>query len=108
MDGVGELGRVDDRRPAGPPALRGGDRPGVRCPLQGVGAFVLTEQRQQHQRQLCHRIGWVGRVDPDRVSRVPQPDALLGQLVDQVQRVPHRAAQPVQGVHNDHVTGPGI
>jgi len=40
-------------------------------------------------------------------ARLRTPTA-LGELVDQVQGVPHSAAQPVQGVHHDHVTGPGV
>jgi len=95
-------------RPADPPALRGRDRPGVRGPLQGVGALHLAEQRQQHDRELRHRVRRVGRVDPDRVGEVAHPDAALGQLVNEVEGVPNGPAQPVQGVHHDHITVPGV
>ncbi len=76
--------------------------------MRPVGAFHLPEQGEQHDGELGHRIGRVAGVDPDRVSQVADPDAALGKLVDQVQRVPHGAAQAVQGVHHDHVTGAGV
>jgi hypothetical protein len=85
----------------------GGHRAGVRRPLAGVGPFHLGEQRQQHRRQLPHRVGRVGRVDLDRIGQVTHPHLTLGQLMDQVQRVPHGAAQPVQGVYHDLIASPG-
>ncbi len=86
----------------------GSDGAGVGGPLEGVGAFHLPEQREQHDGELSQRIGWVARVDPDRAGQVADPDTALGELVDQVQGVTHRAAQPVQGVHHDHVPRPGV
>src|SRR5450759_1478596 len=85
------------------PAIGGGHGPGVRGPLEGVGAFHLAEQRQQHHRQLGHRVVRVRGVDPDRVGQVPHPDPALGEFVDEVEGVPHGAAEPVQGVHHDRV-----
>jgi hypothetical protein len=96
------------RRPADPPALRGGHRAGVRGPFQGVGAFHLPEQRQQDDGELRHRILRIRGVDPDRVGEVAHPDPARGQVVDQVQRVAHGAPEPVEGVHHDHVLGAGV
>jgi len=104
---ISQHGRVQQARAAHLPAVRGRHRPGVRRPLAGVGAFHLGEQRQQHHRQLPHRIGRVGRVDLDRIGQVAHPDAALGQLMDQVQRVTHGAAQPVQGVDHDYIASLG-
>ena len=96
-------GGVDEHRPADTPSLGGGDRAGVRGALERVGALHLRKQRQQHHRKLRHRILRVGRVDPDWVGEVAHPDPPLRELVDQVQRVAHRPAEPIEGVHHDHV-----
>ncbi len=69
--GVGELVRVNHRQPADPAARGGGNRSGVRGPLEGVGALHLPEQRQQSHRQLRHRVGGVGQVDPNRIWSGP-------------------------------------
>jgi len=37
------------------------------------------------------------------VGEIAHPHPALGQLMDQVQHVPHGAAQPVQGVDHDHI-----
>ena len=47
-------------------------------------------------------------VDADRVGQVAHPDPARGQVVDQVQGVAHGAAEPVQGVHHDHVPVAGV
>jgi len=75
--GVGELVRVDQDGPADPPPFRGRDGAGVRGSFQGVGAFHLPEQCQQHDRELSHRIGGVRGVDLDRVGEVADPDSPL-------------------------------
>ncbi len=106
--GVGELGRVDQDGPADPPAFRGRDRPGVRGSLQGVGAFHLPEQRQQHDREPGHRVRRVRRIDPDRIGEVTHSHAALCELVDQVESVADGAAEPVQGVHHDHIAVAGV
>jgi hypothetical protein len=49
--------------------------------LQGVGAFHLGEQRQQHHSELRHRIIRAGRIDTDRVGKVTHADAALAQVV---------------------------
>jgi len=91
-----------------PPAVRGRDRPGVRRPLKGVGALHLSKQRQQHDGEVGHRVAVVGGVDPDRVGEVAHPDAAPGQLMNEVEGVPDGPPQPVQGVHDDHVTVAGV
>jgi len=107
VHGVSELGRVDQDGPADPPAFRGRDGAGVRGSFQAVGALHLPKQGQQHDRELGHRVRRVGRVDLDRVGQVTHPDAALGELVDRAKRVADGPAEPVQGVHHDHVTGAG-
>jgi hypothetical protein len=88
--GVVELGGVDEDGPADAAAFRGRDRSGVR------GSLHLTEQRQQHDRQLRHRIVGVAGVDLDRVGEVADTDLALGELVDQVQGVADRSTKPVE------------
>jgi len=58
--------------------------------------------------ELGHRIGGVRGVDLDRVGEVAHPDAALGELVDEVKGVADGAAEPVQGVHHDHVAVAGV
>jgi hypothetical protein len=74
MPGVVEFVGAEHDRPADPPPLRFGDGAGVRCTFRGVGALHLTEQRQQHHRQLHRRI-LPGGVNPDWVGEVPYSDA---------------------------------
>jgi len=81
---------------------------GVRGSFQGVGAFHLPEQRQQHDGELGHRVGRVRGVDLDRVGEVTNPDSPLGELVDEVEGVADGATEPVQGVHHDHVAVAGV
>ena len=69
-----------------------------------VRPLRLTEQRQQHDRELRHRILRIARVNLDRVGEVPDTNLALGQLVDQVQGIPDRPTEPVERVHDDHVT----
>lgn len=101
--GVGQFGGVDHAGSAGPPALAGGDGSGVGGAFDGVGAFHLAEEGEHDHGQLGHRVLGVGGVDPDGVGQVPHADAAVGEVVDEVQGVPHGAAQSVQGVHDDHV-----
>ncbi len=103
MRGVAELCGVDENRPADTAAFRGRDRSGVRGSLHRVRPLHLIEQRQQHDRQLRHRIVGVAGVDLDRVGEVADTDLALGELVDQVQGVSDRSAKPVERVHDDHV-----
>jgi len=42
------------------------------------------------------------------VCQGAHPDALLGQVVDEVEDFPQVAAEPVEGVHGDHVAAPGV
>ena len=97
---------VDQHRSADPTALRSRDGPRVRRALHRVRPLHLTEQRQEHDRELRHRILRVARVDLDRVSQVPDTNLALGQLVNQVQGVPDRPTEPVERVHDDHVARP--
>ena len=108
MRGVGEFGWVDQHRPSDPPTFGGRDGAGVRGSLEHVDAFHLPEQREQHQRQLGHRVGRVAGVDLDRAGEVTDPDAAFGEVVDQVEGVSDGAAETVQGVHHDHVAVPGV
>ena len=60
----------------------GPGRPRVRGPFQSVGALHLGEQRQQHHRQLRHRILGAGRVNADRIgSGTPLAGAVEGVAV---------------------------
>ena len=68
----------------------------------------LSEQGQQHNCELGHRVVRVGRVDSDRVRQVAYPDSAFGQFVDQVQGVAHGSPESVQGVHHDHVSVAGV
>src|SRR5450755_3242978 len=95
---------VDQDRPADTTTLRTRHRARVRSALHRVCPLHLTEQRQQHDRELRHRILRVARVDLDRVSEVPDTNLALGELVDQVQGVPDRPTETVERVHDDHVT----
>ena len=70
-----ELGFGDHGRPADTAAFSGGHRAGVGGTLQGVGAFHLGEQRQQHHSELCHRIIRVAGIDADRIGKVTHADA---------------------------------
>ena len=76
--------------------------------LDGVGPFHLREQGQQDDRELSHRVAGVRGVDLDRVREVADPDAAVGEVVDQVEGVAHRAPQAVQGVHDDDVALTGV
>ncbi len=73
MGRVGQLVRIHHRRPPDPLALGRGHGSDVGGALEGVGAFHLPEQRQQHHRQLRHRIIRVGGVDFNRVPRLRTP-----------------------------------
>jgi len=42
------------------------------------------------------------------VCQGAHPDALLGQVVDEVEDFPQVAAEPVEGVHGDHVAASGV
>ncbi len=72
--------RADERRSSSCPGSTVTGRP-TRRPLavatarawaarEGVGAFHLPEEGEQHRGELGHRIGRVARVDPDRVGQV--------------------------------------
>ena len=49
-----------------------------------------------------------GLAKSDRIGEVPHAHATFGQVVDEVQGVPGGAAQPIQGVHDDHVAIAGL
>jgi hypothetical protein len=94
---------VTTERPADTAAFGGGYRAGVGGTLQGVGAFHLGEQRQQHHSELCHRIIRVGGIDADRIAKVTHADAAFAQVVNQVENLAHGPAELVKGVDDDHV-----
>jgi hypothetical protein len=57
---------------------------------------------------LRHGIIRIGGINADRVGQIPDSDAAACQVVDEVQGVPEGAAQPVQGVHHNHVPLAGL
>jgi len=107
-DRVFELVRVNGGRSAGLPTMGSCYRPGVRGAFGGVGAFHLREQRQHDHGQLRHWSVRVGSVNAQGIGKRADSDAAFLQLVDQVQGVPNRPAQPVQSVHHDHISWPRL
>jgi hypothetical protein len=106
--GIFDLVRRMGERPADPAAARFGDGTGVGRALSGEGAFHLREQGQQQEGDSPHSL--IRGVDGQRVGQRPYSDALLGQLMDEVENLAEVAADPVEGVH-DHgvaVHGQGI
>jgi hypothetical protein len=103
VGGVGELVRVDDAGPADAPALRGGGSAGAAGTFEAVGALHLSEQREQDDDQLRHRVGGAEGVHLDGVGEVADPDAVGGEVMDQVQGVAHGPSEPVEGVNHDDI-----
>lgn len=68
----------------------------------------MSEECEHDDGQLRHVVVGVGRVYSDRIGEVPHAHATFGQVVDEVQGVPDGAAQPIQGVHDDHVAIAGL
>lgn len=79
-----ELVKVDNGRPARPPAMLGGYRSGVGCPFSGVCSFHLSEKRQHDHGQLRNGGAQVGSVNWKGIGQRPDPDASFFELVDQV------------------------
>jgi hypothetical protein len=78
-----------------------GNAAGVRGALGGEGALHLGEQRQEQERDAAHAL--VCRVDRQRVGQGADGNAAPGEVVDEVEDVADVAAEPVQGVHDNHV-----
>ena len=102
LDLVGGMGD----RPADLAARGFGHSAGVGGAFGGEGAFHLGEQGQQQEGDPAHAL--IGRVDRQRVSQGPHPDAPPGEVVHEVEDLAQVAADPVQGVHHDRVAGPGV
>jgi hypothetical protein len=98
VGGIGKLRWIDHAGPADPFAFSSSNGTGVSCAFDRVGSFHLAEERKHHDGQLRHGIRWIGGIDPDRVSQVPDSDAAGCKVVDEVQGVPDGTTQPVQGV----------
>jgi hypothetical protein len=88
------------------PVVGFGDGAGMGGPFGGEGPFHLGEQRQQQESDPCH--AFVGGVDRQRVGKRADADAAFGKVVDEVEDFAEVAADPVKGVHHDHVAGPGV
>jgi len=91
------------RRPFG-----GCDGAGVRGALDRVGALHLTEQGEEGDGELGHRVVGVAGVDLDRVCEVADPDSALSEVVDHVERVADGPAEAIEGVDDDHVALAGV
>ncbi len=72
-------------------------------------AIHLSEECEHHYYQLRHAVLRIGRIIPDRgESQVPLLGMASCQIVDPVEGVPDRAAQPFQGLHEDHIAFVGL
>jgi hypothetical protein len=76
--------------------------------LDRVRALHLTEQGEEDDGELGHRVVGVAGVDLDRVCEVPDPDAALSEVVDHVERIADGAAEAIEGVDDDHVALAGV
>jgi len=106
--GMFELVRIHDRRPACAPAVGSGNGPGMGRALGRVGALHFRKEGQDDHCQLRHRTVRSRRVDTQRVGQRSNSNSAFVELVHQVERIPHRAPQPVQGVHHDDIARPGV
>ena len=81
--GIGKFHRIDHAGPADRFTLAGSYGPRVGGAFDRVGAFHLAEEREHHHRQLRHRVLWIRRINPDRVSEIAHPHTAVGQIVDE-------------------------
>jgi hypothetical protein len=72
----------------------------------GEGAFHPGEQRPQQEGDPACAL--IRGADRQRVSQRAQPDAPPGQVVHKVEDLTQVTADPVEGVHDDRVAGPGV
>ncbi|MET3922844.1 hypothetical protein ABIB26_003805 [Arthrobacter sp. UYEF20] len=103
-----ELVSIDHGRPPGPPAVGRGHRPRVRSALGRVGSFHLPEECQHDQCQLAHRPVRLGGIDGKGICQGPDADAAFPEVMDQVRGVFDGPSQPVQGMDDENVAGPGM
>ncbi len=96
---------MGDRAP-GAAAVGLGHGAGMGGALGGEGAFHLGEQRQQQEGDAAHALAGSG--DGQRVGQRAEADAALVQVVDEVEDLAEVAADPVEGVDDDRVAGPGV
>ena len=64
----------------------------------------LSEQSEDHHRQLGDRIIRVGGINLDGIGQGKHSDLTLLEIMNEVERVAHGAPQPVEGVDDDDIT----